>query len=202
MNLIDRIKGIILKPKDEWVKIKAESTPVMTLFMKVVIPLAAIPAVAQFIGYGLIGIRVPFVGMYRIPIGTSLFRAIVSYALNVAAVYVAGLVINALATTFASKQNQENAMKLVVYSLIPGWIGGVFNLLPALGFLAVIASLYGLYILYLGFQTPMMDTPQDKIVAYLIVSIVIVAVLVAVVSFVVGAIFTVGAVTMGAVPGL
>jgi hypothetical protein len=40
-----------------------------------------------------------------------------------------------------------------------------------------VASLYGLYILYLGFDTPMMETPKDKIPAYMVLSIVVVVVL-------------------------
>lgn len=192
MNLIERIKGIILKPKDEWVKIKAESTPVMTLFMKVVIPLAAIPAIAQFIGYALIGIRVPFIGAYRIPMGTSIFRAILYYALSVVSVYVAGFVVDALAPTFASKKGLENAMKLVAYSMVPAWVAGIFFIIPSLGVLASIASLYGLYILYLGFNSPMMDTPKDKIIPYMVVSMLVIIGLMIVVSLVVGAVFALG----------
>lgn len=195
MNIIERVKGIILKPKEEWVTIKGESTPVMTLFMKVVLPLAAIPAIAQFIGFSLIGIRIPFIGAYRIPIGTSIFRAILFYALTVASAYVAGVVVNALAPTFGSKQSLENAMKLVVYAMIPAWVGGVFNIIPSLGILAGLAGLYGLYILYLGFNTPMMETPKEKVVSYLVVSILVIAGLMIVVSVVIGAIFALGSFT-------
>ena len=195
MNLIERIKGLILKPKDEWVKIKGESMPVKTLFMKIVIPLAAIPAIAQFIGYALIGIRVPFVGAYRIPLGTSILRAILYYALSVVSAYVAGIVVNALAPTFGSKPSLENAMKLAVYGLVPAWVGGIFYIIPSLGVLAAIAALYGIYILYLGFNTPMMETPKEKIVSYLVVSILVVAALLIVVGLIVGAVFTLGAFT-------
>ena len=41
----------------------------------------------------------------------------------------------------------------------------------------MLAGFYGLYVLYLGFQTPMMDTPKDKVIGYLVVSIVVVIVL-------------------------
>jgi len=192
MNLVARAQGILLKPKEEWVKIKAESTPVPQLFMGYAALLAAIPAIAQFIGYGLIGIRIPFVGLYRFPVGTSLVRAVVYYILLLVSVYVFGLVINALAPSFASKPGLENAMKLAVYSMTPSWIGGIFYIIPALGILAVLASLYGLYIMYLGFSTPMMETPKEKVLGYLVVSIVIVAILLFVVGLVLGAIFAVG----------
>ncbi len=194
-NLIARIQAILLKPKEEWVKIKAESMPVMPLFMKVVIPLAAIPAVCGFIGNALIGRRILSFGVFRYPLGTALFQALLTYALTVVSVYVGGMVINALAPSFGSKSNLENAMKLVVFSMIPGWIAGVFQILPALWVLTTIASLYGLYILYLGFMTPMMETPQDKVIPYLVVSILVIAGLLIVVSVIVGAIFAVGSIS-------
>jgi hypothetical protein len=197
MNLVARVQAILLKPKEEWVKIKNESTPPMSLFMSYVIPLAAISAIAQFIGYGLIGFRVPFAGWYRIPLGTSLIRAILSYVLGVASLYLAGFVVNALAPSFGSKQNLDNAMKLVVYAMTPMWVGGIFYLLPPLRVLAMLAGLYGLYLLFLGFQTPLMETPQDKVISYLVVSIVVIAVLTIVAGVILGAFFAVGSVYSG-----
>jgi len=196
MDLMARVQGIVLKPREEWIKIKAETASVSGLFMSYAMILAAIPAVAQFIGYGLIGRRYPFIGWVRMGLGTSLLRAVFSYILSLVMVYVFALIINALAPTFGSKPNLENAMKLAVYSLTPGWIGGVFYIIPALAFLALVASLYGLYVMYLGFAHPMMDTPPDKVMGYTIASVVAAIVLIAVVSLVLGAIFAIGAVSL------
>ncbi|MBM3294401.1 MAG: YIP1 family protein [Candidatus Aminicenantes bacterium] len=192
MNLIGRVQAIILKPKDEWVKIKGESTPVMQLFMGYAVPLAAIAYLAMFIGEALIGYRVPFLGWIRIPFVRALLHAVVFYVLALASVYAWGLIINALAGTFGSKPNLENAMKLAVYSATPLWIGGIFNLLPFLSWLGFLLGLYGLYVMYLGFKTPLMDTPPDKVVGYLVVSIVVYIVIFAVVAVIIGAIFAVG----------
>ncbi|MCJ7644994.1 MAG: YIP1 family protein [Candidatus Aminicenantes bacterium] len=194
MDLIARVQAIVLKPKEEWAKIKAETTTVQQLFTSCAVILAAIPAVAQFIGYGLIGRRYPFVGMVRMGLGTSLVRAIFSYVFSLVTVYVFALIINALAPTFSSAPNQLNAMKLAVYSMIPAWVAGVLYIVPFLEWLVILASLYGLYVLYLGFAAPMMDTPKEKVVGYLVVSIVVVIVLSAVVAMILGAIFTVGGV--------
>jgi len=193
MNLMARVQGICLKPKEEWVKIQGESTPVKTLFLQYVIPLAAIPAVAQFIGYGLIGVRVPFFGNLRLPFGTAIVRALLTFVLTAAAAYVAGLVINALAPSFASKQNTEAAMKLAVYALTPSWIAGVLYIIPALSILVGLAGLYGLYILYLGFQAPMMETPKEKVMSYFLVSLVVMVVLWLVIGLIIGSVFALGA---------
>ncbi len=124
--------------------------------------LAAIPAVAQFIGFGLIGRRYPFIGWVRMGLGTSLLRAVFSYILSLVMVYVFALIINALAPTFASTPNQLNAMKLAVYSMTPGWVAGILYIVPFLEWLVILASLYGLYVLYLGFATPHDGHAQGK----------------------------------------
>jgi hypothetical protein len=195
MNLVQRVQAIVLKPKEEWIKIKAEQTTVNQLFMSYAVILAAIPAAAQFIGFGLIGQKVPFVGWYRYSLGSALLRSIFSYILSLVAVYVFAMVINALAPNFSSAQNMPNAMKLAVFGMTPGWVAGVLNIFPDLSFLVVLASLYGLYVLYLGFNTPMMETPKEKVMGYYIVSIVAAVVLVAVAGLIVTAMFAVRGVT-------
>jgi len=194
MDIVSRVQALVLKPKDEWVKIKAESTTVAQLFTSYAMILAAIPAAAQFIGFGLIGRRYPFVGVIRLGIGTSLLRAIFTYVFSLITVYVFALIINALAPTFTSKPNMLNAMKLAVYSMTPGWVAGVLYIIPYLDIIVILASLYGLFILYLGFATPMMETPKDKVMGYFVVSIIVVIILSVVVWLVVGAIFAVGGV--------
>jgi hypothetical protein len=57
--------------------------------------------------------------------------------------------------------------------------------------LSLVASLYGLYLLYLGFDTPMMETPKDKIVGYMVLSIVVIVVLTVVFGWIGGGIFAV-----------
>ena len=60
------------------------------------------------------------------------------------------LIIDGLAPTFSGQKNQENAMKLAVYSMTPAWLAGVFALIPGLGFLRLLALLYSVYVFWLG----------------------------------------------------
>ncbi len=190
MSIVSRVQAILLKPKEEWVKIKDEPATIQQLFVPYVVILAAIPAVAQFLGWAVIGgFRIPYAGgswMTR-----ALLYAIFSYILSLVVVYALGFIINALAPNFSSTQNLILAMKLAVYSMTPVWIAGIFNLIPALGILGVLGSLYGLYLLYLGFSTPLMGTPKDKVPGYVVVSIVVVIVLMVVVGVILGAAFAI-----------
>lgn len=193
MDIVTRVQGILLKPKEEWPKIMEESQSVSQILTSYVMILAAIPAVAQFIGYGIVGHRIPFYGWYRMGIGTAFVRSILSYVLMVASAYLLHIVINALAQTFSSKQNPESAMKLAAYSLTPGWVASALSIIPMLYILVMIASLYGVYILYLGLDANLMETPKEKIVSYLVVIIVITFVIMFVIGAILSTLFTVGA---------
>jgi len=191
MELIPRVQGIILKPKEEWEKIKQQPSSVSDLFMKYVLILVAVPAVAQIIGRGLIGYSVPFVGWVRAGIGRALLQGIFYYVLTVASVYLLGVIINVLASSFGSKQNQEKAMNLAVFSMTPAWIAGILYIIPQLSVLVLLASLYGIYIFYLGFSSSIMETPKEKVVGYFIVTIIVSIVLYSIIGLVLGAVFTV-----------
>jgi hypothetical protein len=190
MNLVARVQAILIKPNDEWAKIKDEPTTIQQLFTQYAFVLAAIPPVAQFLGWALLGgFRIPYAGGSWIT--RAFLYAIFSYILNLATVYVLGFIINALAPNFSSTQSLPLAMKLAVYSMTPVWIMGIFNLVPRLGILGILGSLYGLYLLYLGFARPLLGTPKEKVTGYFVVSVVIVIVLMAIVGTILYAAFAV-----------
>jgi hypothetical protein len=172
MDIVERVKAILLTPKSEWLVIERESGDPAFLFMNYVAILAAIPAVCGFIGMSLIGI---------VGIGAGLVSAIVHYLLAFVSAYVLGLIIDALAPTFDAQKNPANALKLAVYSMTPGWIAGTFLLIPLLGILTFIIGLYGFYLLWVGLP-PLMKSPEEKSVVYT-AAIVICAIII---SFVIG----------------
>jgi len=197
MDLVARVQNIILRPKEEWLKIKDESADIKTLFTSYAAILAAIPAIASFIGMSFIGRRIPFLGWYRMGIARGIVYAILSYIFSLAAVAIVGFVIKALAPTFNSTPNPVQAMKVAVYSFTPAWVAGILDIIPALSPLVILASLYGLYILYLGLAAPLLDTPREKVIGYFIVSLVVAIVIMAVFSLILGGVFAVREMTAG-----
>jgi hypothetical protein len=136
-------------------------------------------------------------GSLMMGIATALMTVIAS----VVSVFVAAAVINALAPSFQSEANFGRALQLVVYSNTAAWVGGLLNIIPILGsVLAAIASLYGIYLLYLGF-TPIMKTPQDKVIVYMIVSVIaliaVYFILMAILGGIIFAAFGLGAIGAG-----
>jgi Yip1 domain len=170
MNLVDRAKRILLSPRTEWEVIDNEPTTPAQLFTGYAMPLAAIGPIAQIIGYSLFGISVPFAGHYRVPLGSAITSALVTYVLALAGTYVLGLIIDALAPTFNGQRSQIQALKVAVYSSTASWVAGIFYLIPGLRLLTIL-GLYSLYLLYLGLPV-LMKSPRDKAVAYTAVVIV------------------------------
>jgi len=192
MDIVARVQEILTKPKDEWQKIKKEPHSISQLFTSYVLLLAAVPAVAQFLRYSLVGFRVPFEGWYRFDVGMALLRAVLVYGFILVFVYVFGYVINTLASTFSSTQNLNTAMKLAVYSTTPFFVASVLTIIPFLDKLVILASFYGIYLLYLGFVTPLVDAPKDKVLAYLVVSVVLALVAAVILLGILDIIFVVG----------
>lgn len=168
-SLADRVKNILVQPKDEWGRIDAEPATVAGIFKSYVVPLAAIGPIAGLIGMSVFGISL--LGFtYRLSFGAALSTAIASYAAALVGVYVLAMILNALAPNFGGQKNEVQAMKVAAYSCTASWVAGIFQLVPSLAWLGII-GLYSLYLLWLG-APRLMRVPQDKAGTYTIVTIV------------------------------
>jgi Yip1 domain len=159
MNLIERVKNILISPDAEWQVIAGEPGDVTTLFTRYVAILAAIPALAGFVGGSIIGMTVS-VGIFRVPILAGLINMVLGYVFSFVIVYAVALIIDVLAPSFRAERNFSAALKLSVYSFTPVWLAGIFILIPGLRFLSIL-GLYGLYLLWTGL-TPLMKVARDK----------------------------------------
>jgi hypothetical protein len=182
MNIVERVKGILLKPKEEWQIISGETTPIPELYKTYIMKLAAIGPVASIIGMSIVGISLPFVGSFRIPITTSITSAIVNYILTLVGVYILALIIDGLAPTFSGEKNILQAFKVATYSYTPGWVVGIVALIPALSPLGIL-GLYGLYLLYLGLPV-LMKSPKEKSLGYTIAVIIAAVIILVAISFI------------------
>ncbi|MBK6982513.1 MAG: YIP1 family protein [Betaproteobacteria bacterium] len=182
MNLVERAKNLILTPAAEWDKISAETHTVQDLYTGWIMILAAIPALATFVGFSLVGVGA-FGLSYRVPVMSGIAHAIASYLLALGSVYVFALVIDALSPTFGGEKNFLQAFKVAAFAPVASWLAGVFHLLPALSILAIL-GLYSVYLLYVGLPR-LMKTPAEKAMPYTAVVIVVgivISILVGVVS--------------------
>jgi hypothetical protein len=173
MNLIERVKAILLSPKTEWPVIDGEPGDANYLFTNYVAILAAVPAVAVLLGYTLAGMG----------LGRALIFAIFLYVMYCVAWYVEALVIDGLAPTFGAAKNMSSALKVAAYSSTAGWVAGIFHLIPRLSVLALLGMLYGIYLLWLGLPV-LMKAPPDRATGYTAAVVVIMFVIMFVISLV------------------
>ena len=129
--IIQRAMGILTKPNQEWEKIKGEQIDIVSLFMKYAVILAAIPAVAGFLGWMVIGRS--YAGFtIRMPFGRGILFLIFTYILGLAGVFLLGFIIDALAENFGASKNLDESVKIAVYSTTASWVAGVLSIIPVL----------------------------------------------------------------------
>jgi hypothetical protein len=180
MNLIERVKNILMTPKTEWEIINDESATPMSLFTSYVLPLALIGAVASFIGYGIIGFNV--FGVKIGGINWGLAQAAVSFIGAVVTYFVSTYVIDALAPSFSSEKDINKSAQLVAYASTAAWVIAVVNILPALAILGIL-GLYSVYLFYVGLPI-LKKTPEDKKIVYMVVSALVIIVSAGIIGYI------------------
>jgi hypothetical protein len=191
MDLKTRATNILTKPAAEWAVIAAESTTPMELITSYAAPLSAIPAICSFIGLSIVGVTIPLMGTIRSGIAAGLASAVVRFVLGLVAVYVSAIIIEKLAPTFQSKGDTTQALKLVVFASTPIWLAGIFQIVPALGVLAILAGLYAIYLFYLGLPA-VMHTPPDKVISYMVLAALVIIILYVCFGFITAAVTGIG----------
>ena len=157
MNFIDRIKKILLSPKDEWQTIAGESATVQSLYVGYIVILAAIGPLAMLVSFGVLGL------------GFGVGAAVFAYIHSLVGVAILALIVDLLAPTFGGTRDFVAAMKLVAYSLTAVWVAQIALLIPVVGMLVVLIGLvYAFYLFFLGVPV-LKKATADKAVPFTIV---------------------------------
>ena len=165
MNLIDRVKNILLTPKTEWEVINGESATPQSLLMGYVLPLAVVAAAGSLLKGLLFG------GVYGFTY--YIIGAVIAFVVQIVAFYISVYVIDMLAPSFASEKDLGKSAQLVAYSGTPSYIAALLSFIPFLSILIALAGwVYGIYLTYLGLG-PLKKTPEDKKIVYMIIAFVI-----------------------------
>ena len=160
MNLIDRVKNILLAPKQEWPRIAAESATVQSLYAGYIVILAAVGPLATLVSLAIIGL------------GFGIGAAVFAYIHSLVGVAILALIADLLAPTFGGSRDYLAAMKLVAYSFTAVWVAQIALLIPVIGFVIVLIGLiYSFYLFYLGAPVLKKST-GDKVVPYTIVVVI------------------------------
>lgn len=157
-GVLGRALAILLRTEVEWETIDPEPATIVGLFLGYACVLAAIRPVAELPQHLMAG---------HWKAASSVEIAALHYGVSLIKVLIVGLIINGLAPIYHGQRNLVQAMKLAVYSQTAGWVVGILYVMPIPGFLAMIAGLYGFYILCLGIPG-LMKAPKDDIAGYFV----------------------------------
>lgn len=185
-NLIQRVINIIIKPKEEWRLIASEKPDTTKLLVGYALILAAIPAIASFIKFGVIGVT--YWGYTSRSIAGGIQYGLVQLLSALIGVYILAWIIDLLAPSFDSKKDFGRSLQLAVYSTTPQWLAGILLILgTSMSILVLLIGLYAIYLLAVGMPV-LKETPKEKVVGYVVVTIIAMIVLTFVVALIIGAI--------------
>jgi hypothetical protein len=180
--MVARVINILIAPNTEWRVIAAEPAIAGDIFYRYVLFMAAVPPISALIGFSLFG---------RISFGVGLLAMIVQYMLALGAVFFVVVVAQYLSPKYAGRDDFIQAAKLVVYSHTASWVGGVFLLIPPLGFVSILFAVYSLYLLYAGCSA-VMAVPPEHAEGYTVAVIATVVITYGAISIIMGLVFDLG----------
>lgn len=163
MNLVERVKAILLAPKTEWPKIAAEPASVQSLYTGWVMILAAIGPLMILLSTMMFSAGLGF------GFGFGVRAALAGYVNALVGVAILALIVDVLSPSFGGAKDYVRSLKLVAYSFTAVWIAEIALIVPMLGLLVVlIGAIYGFYLFFLG--APLLGRcSPDKAVPYTIV---------------------------------
>lgn len=164
-KIIDRVKGILLKPNETWDEVKAEQTDGPEIIREFVIYVAAVPAVAGFLGSLFSGAN----------FFTSLIWAILFYIFSILGVWASAKVLMFLAPNFKSEGNDVQFLKLTSVSFTPIFLACLFFLIPPFYGLSIV-GIYGFYVFWIGFPK-LVDCAEEEKFNFAVISVVVIAIM-------------------------
>jgi|GEM_PF-4730655 hypothetical protein len=168
-TLINRVKSLFTNPEDFWDDLLSLPDDLGVLLVPHVLALAAIPAIASFLGTLIGGASMAGqAGIVGRLVGFALVTLVLEYAFTIGTWIALGMILDALAPSFEARRDFQQSMKLATGTMSPLWLGALLYLTssPLLGLLGTLGGLgYGGYVLYLGLPRAN-GTPDEKRIPY------------------------------------
>ena len=160
MSLIRRVPAILRSPRRTWALIAQEPRAPLWADEAGVAMLAALPALAIFVGLSVVGFRTAGTAR-RLPIAAGLTQAAISYAASLIVVALLVLIVDALAPLFDARRDRAAALRLVAGASSAAFLGGIFAAVPAFAPLAVLGLLASVFLFYTGVPALMRCPPRN-----------------------------------------
>lgn len=162
--VLNHVWGLMVRPKAEWQRVHDERCSVTRCYCSHVLFLAAIPAVAGFIGTVFVGWSVAGGNSVHLVAGSALRIAVSFYIAMLVTVFAVGKLIQWMGQTYNAAQPLAACIALAAYAATPLFLTGVTLVYPVpwVNFLIGIFALsYTVYLLYLGLPV-MMEISEER----------------------------------------
>jgi len=196
MELFERVKAIMFNPKEEWIIIEDENTPLVKVFVGYLLILALIPAVAIFFNFwwnwhsayseaiakisgnypNIAEITARIKAQYPFDPKLGIINAVKMLVIILGGAYISAAVINAFSDQYGSSKDLNRTFSLVAYSLTPMCVAGILYIYSPLSSIVQYVGLYGLYPLYTGIEPQLKPAANKKNLCFIISLLVVVAV--------------------------
>lgn len=155
--------GLMAQPKDEWKSIRDERCTIGKCYCSHVLLLAALPAIAYFIGTSQVGWVIGTKSV-RLSTESALHIAALTYLTMLLGVFAMGKAIHWMSLTYGAKQSLPQCIALAAYTATPLFLTGIMLIYPILWLdllIGLVALAYTIYLLYIGVPI-MMKVSQER----------------------------------------
>ena len=164
MMYFGHIAGILKDPKNEWALIEEEHYSAKTVFLTQISILAAIPAIALYIGVTQVGWSVAGQEPVRLASASALGSAVLFYFAMWGAVAFIAACMHWMEKTYGGEVSLDECLVLTTVTATPLFLSGISFLLPILWLnvaVAGVALVYSVYLLYSG-TSRVMKIDEDR----------------------------------------
>lgn len=164
MMYFGHIAGILKDPKNEWTLIEEEHYSAKTVFLTQISILAAIPAIALYIGVTQVGWSVAGQEPVRLASSSALGSAVLFYFAMWGAVAFIAACMHWMEKTYGGDVSLDECLVLTTVTATPLFLSGISFLLPILWLNVAVAGaalVYSVYLLYSG-TSRVMKIDEDR----------------------------------------
>jgi Yip1-like protein len=156
-----------VRPRDEWNAIAGEFTTAGPIYVRFLLPMAAIGPVASTLGAILFQARGSLITFGTIPMSlTAAIQAgVLEYGLNLLGAYGLAVAIDLLAPSVGGQSNRVQALKVAAYGTTPYWLASAAALFPMIEPIVMLVALYSVRLFAVGLPS-VMKVPREKATAY------------------------------------
>ena len=170
MDIFTKVKTVLFNPKNGWKKFEGETPKHGEVFLKYLLPISLVAVVLVFIGNGLIDWRW---ASAKVMVLQGIKNSLLWFLVINGGAYLTTVLIDGIfAKVFGVEKNFDKTFATVAYSFTPFALFTILFLIPFMGWMYWMTSLYSLLLILFAQQYNLSKTeiPQGKKTGYALVS--------------------------------